>query len=114
MSLKGRTNRRRTLDGWWVEGCLEGVTGWAIGDGESSVPAPHEEAHSLYDQLERVIMPLFYGKPLAYGAVMRSAISINGSYYNAQRMLHQYVDNAYAAQPTGVHDRKAEEANLLI
>ena len=102
------------LDGWWIEGCLEGVTGWAIGDGESSVPAPHEEAHSLYDQLERVIVPLFYGKPLAYGAVMRSAISINGSYYNAQRMLHQYVDNAYTTQPTALRDRKVEEANLLI
>lgn len=102
------------LDGWWIEGCLEGFTGWAIGDGESSVPAPHEEAHSLYDQLERVIVPLFYGKPLAYGAVMRSAISINGSYYNAQRMLHQYVDNAYVPSPALVQDRKVREASVLI
>lgn len=83
------------LDGWWIEGWIEGVTGWAIGDGEDTVGSPNAEANSLYDQLERVIVPLFYGKPGAYGAVMRSAIAINGSYFNSQRMLHQYVDNAY-------------------
>ncbi len=101
------------LDGWWIEGCLEGVTGWAIGDGENAIPAPHEEANSLYDQLERAIVPLFYGRPLAYGAVMRSAISINGSYYNAQRMLHQYVDNAYSTLPAAVPHRDVKETSSL-
>ncbi|MDB4878964.1 MAG: alpha-glucan phosphorylase, partial [Gemmatimonadetes bacterium] len=45
--------------------------------------------------LERVILPLFYGLPFAYAEVMRSAISLNGSFFNTQRMVRQYVHNAY-------------------
>jgi hypothetical protein len=54
------------------------------------------EAASLYDKLEYVIGPLFYGRPLAFAEVMRSAIALNGSYYTAQRMVTQYLCNAYA------------------
>ena len=51
------------LDGWWIEGCVEGATGWAIGK-EEDLPEDHgAEAASLYDKLERVIVPLFYGRP---------------------------------------------------
>ena len=82
------------LDGWWVEGCLEGVTGWAIGD-ETEKSDPVREAQSLYDKLEYVVAPLFYNRPLDFGAAMRSAIALNGSFFNSQRMLAQYVLNAY-------------------
>ena len=72
--------------------------GGAIGDeGEPESDTPGEVA-SLYDQLERVIVPLFYGQPDLYAEVMRSAIALNGSFFNAQRMLSQYVTNAYAPQ----------------
>jgi starch phosphorylase len=82
------------LDGWWVEGHLEGVTGWSIGEpGQSSDPA--KEAASLYDKLENIIVPMFYHHPDTFGLVMRSAIAINGSYYNAQRMMMQYLGHAY-------------------
>jgi glycogen phosphorylase len=82
------------LDGWWVEGHLEGVTGWAIG--ESSLQSnPPEEINSLYNKLETVILPMFYRQPAAYDAVMRSTIAINGSYYNTQRMMFQYLEQAY-------------------
>lgn len=82
------------LDGWWVEGCVEGVTGWSIGDrsSESDVPA---EIASLYDKLERAVLPLFYSRPDGFAEVMRSAISLNGSFFNAQRMMSQYLSNAY-------------------
>ncbi|MEJ5330708.1 MAG: alpha-glucan family phosphorylase [Desulfobaccales bacterium] len=83
------------LDGWWVEGHIEHVTGWAIGD-EVGVEGDYAaEAASLYDKLERLVLPLYYGKPEAYIKVRRSAIALNGSFFNTQRMVSQYVTNAY-------------------
>lgn len=82
------------LDGWWIEGHAEGVTGWSIGgiahDGDQSA-----DAGELYLKLERVILPLFYGQPMAYAEVMRSSIALNGSFFNTQRMVEQYLRNAY-------------------
>ena len=78
------------LDGWWIEGHVEGITGWSIEGGDSS-----SEIASLYDKLERVIIPLFYGNLLGFAEVMRSAISLNGSFFNTQRMVSQYLNHAY-------------------
>jgi starch phosphorylase len=79
------------LDGWWVEGCIEGVTGWAIPDSES----PEDEVASLYQQLESTILPLYYGNPEQWRAIMRSTIALNGSFFNTHRMLQEYISNAY-------------------
>jgi len=83
------------LDGWWLEGCIEGVTGWAIGDSSEEPGDPALELESLYDRLEHTILPMFYKDPDSYAEVMRSAISHNGSFFNAQRMVSQYIRNAY-------------------
>ncbi len=83
------------LDGWWIEGHLEGVTGWSIGDDWDDESDPEEESRSLYDKLERIILPLFYHDPLGYARIMRSTIAANGSYFNAQRMVSQYLEHAY-------------------
>ena len=83
------------LDGWWVEGHVEGVTGWSIGESDLPGTDPSQEVASLYDKLERQIVPMFYRQADAYANIMRSAIAINGSFYNAQRMMFQYVKNAY-------------------
>jgi len=83
------------LDGWWIEGHLEGVTGWSIGDGWQVASNTAVEAASLYEKLEEVILPTFYKRPDAFAEIMRSAIAINGSFFNAQRMVSQYVKNAY-------------------
>jgi starch phosphorylase len=77
------------LDGWWLEGCIEGVTGWAI-----------EDAATLYDKLERTILPLYYagdapGTSPAWVAVMKGAISKNASYFNSHRMMRRYATEAY-------------------
>jgi starch phosphorylase len=85
------------LDGWWLEGHWEGTTGWAIGEDGDAPSDPGREATSLYDKLEYLILPLFYGRPLAYTQVMCSAIAVNASFFNAQRMVGQYVQNAYLA-----------------
>jgi starch phosphorylase len=85
------------LDGWWIEGHLEGVTGWAIGEGPEVASNGPTESASLYEKLEHVILPMFYDRARAYDRVRRSAIAINGSFFNAQRMLSQYLVNAYTA-----------------
>lgn len=85
------------LDGWWIEGHVEGVTGWSIGDSWDHESNPSAEINSLYGKLELVILPMFYQNPRAYAEVMRSAISLNGSFFNAQRMMSQYFQNAYKA-----------------
>jgi starch phosphorylase len=87
------------LDGWWIEGHVENVTGWSIGEESQTREDPMQDAVSLYDKLERVIIPLYYGKPESYARVMRSAIAFNGSFFNTQRMVSQYVTNAYARFP---------------
>lgn len=83
------------LDGWWIEGCLEGVTGWAIGHGGEIPEDASAEVATLYDKLELIILPMFYGRPTAFAEVMRSTIAVNGSFFNTQRMVSQYISNAY-------------------
>jgi starch phosphorylase len=81
------------LDGWWIEGCAEDVTGWAIEDGDTDAA----EATSLYDKLEQRIAPMF-AKPNAWAKMMQHCIAINGSFFNTDRMLGQYFANAYFPQ----------------
>ncbi|MBM4266610.1 MAG: alpha-glucan family phosphorylase [Deltaproteobacteria bacterium] len=83
------------LDGWWIEGCVEGVTGWSIGESAEVESDAASEANSLYEKLEKEIMPLYYEHPERFGEVMRSAIALNGSFFSARRMLLQYLHNAY-------------------
>lgn len=82
------------VDGWWAEGHIEGVTGWSIGSSEVAED-PSIEVAALYDKLEREIVPMFYGRPNRFTEIMRFAIALNGSFFNTQRMLLQYISNAY-------------------
>jgi starch phosphorylase len=82
------------LDGWWVEGCIEGVTGWAIGD---SAGMQDGNARVLYDKLEQVVLPLYYNSDHGgWISVMKGAISKNASYFNSHRMMRRYATEAYA------------------
>jgi starch phosphorylase len=89
------------LDGWWVEGHIEGVTGWSIGESHRRDPSPDTivdnglDAESLYSKLESVILPMFYEDRNRYLSVMQHAIAINGSFFNTQRMVQQYITDAY-------------------
>ena len=83
------------LDGWWIEGHVEGVTGWSIGTtwhGESDTAA---QAEMLYDKLESTILPMYYEQPEEWVKVMTRAIALNGSFFTAQRMVLQYALRAY-------------------
>ena len=88
-------------DGWWYEGHFEGMTGWNIGHAEI-VDDPATEAASLYDKLELIILPLFYGRQNSFTELMRSTIALNGSFFNAQRMVSQYLLNAYSSGRTEI------------
>jgi starch phosphorylase len=97
------------LDGWWIEGCAEGITGWAIEDGDTEAA----EAASLYDKLEHAIAPLF-AQPAAWAKMQQHCVAINGSFFNTHRMLHQYVTNAYFPQipPPSVPSRAERLAEI--
>ena len=84
------------IDGWWVEGCVEGATGWAIGDDQPLPDDPEASAAEMYYKLERIIVPMYYGLPFQWAQVMRNCIALNGAHFNTQRMVMQYVQNAYA------------------
>ena len=82
------------LDGWWIEGCIEGVTGWAIGD--SVEQAADGDARTLYDKLEQTVLPLFHeGGQAGWIPLMRGAIRKNASYFNSHRMMRRYATEAY-------------------
>jgi glycogen phosphorylase len=89
------------------------VSGWSRGFEEDPERSDIEIA-SLYDKLEGVILPMYYSHPDAYAEVMRSTIALNGSFFNTQRMLAQYVLNAYyprtnvSSESTIQHDVKLE------
>ena len=88
------------VDGWWVEGCVEGVTGWAIGGLERRPEMDDEkrdamDADSLYRKLEEVVAPKFYQDRDAWTEIQRHAIAINASFFNTRRQMEQYVAKAY-------------------
>ena len=97
-SLNGVPNFS-VLDGWWIEGHIEGVTGWSIGPKpKMGVEEPSDDAkdaEDLYHKLRNIILPLFYNDPAGWGRVMHHAIAINGSFFNSHRMVYQYVLRAY-------------------
>jgi starch phosphorylase len=81
------------LDGWWIEACIEGVTGWAIGEDGSDDPAAH--AAMLFDKLERIVLPLYHGDRAGWCRMMKQSIGLVGSYFNSQRMMRRYASEAY-------------------
>lgn len=112
------------LDGWWIEGCIEGVTGWAIGEDSgdpaaaesepvlavpaedgleiASAEAAHGSAAALYDKLEQVVLPLFHTNPDGFRTVMRNAIALNATFFSTDRMAREYALNAYRWQGSAI------------
>ena len=87
------------LDGWWLEGWIEGRTGWAIGepdhDNGQGGDRTAADVESLYQKLELVVIPMFYRHREEFFRLMRHSIALNGSYFNTQRMVLQYVLKTY-------------------
>jgi starch phosphorylase len=68
------------LDGWWIEGHIEGVTGWSIGPPPAEIDQEagraSEDLDDMYTKLENVIIPLYYD--------------------NHKGMMRRYVTEAYS------------------
>lgn len=81
------------LDGWWIEGCIEGVTGWSVGN--SGDVTGNMDAGSLYDKLEQAVLPLYYTDRTGWIRVMKGAIAKNAAFFNSHRMMRRYATEAY-------------------
>ncbi len=66
------------LDGWWIEACIEGVTG-----------------NALYEKLENTVLPLYYTNPARWHWMMKQTIGNIAYYFNSQRMMRRYASEAY-------------------
>jgi len=86
-----------TLDGWWIEGHIENITGWSLGSEKTEDKESDDESdrEDLYHKLETFILPKFYHDRDNWIRTMRSSIAINASFFNTHRMIQQYVLNAY-------------------
>ncbi|HYE14342.1 MAG TPA: alpha-glucan family phosphorylase, partial [Pyrinomonadaceae bacterium] len=99
------------LDGWWLEG-YDGRNGWAVGDvaiAESVEEMDRRDAESLYRVLESEVVPIFYerdedGMPRRWLAMMRHAIQTLAPAFNSDRMVREYTQRIYTADPFA--DRK--------
>jgi starch phosphorylase len=93
------------LDGWWIEGCVEGVTGWAIGREPGAIGVEPDvaggeiedalDAEALYDKLGLVVAPMYFSDEDGWLAVRRNAIALNGSVFSTDRMAREYAREAY-------------------
>lgn len=87
------------LDGWWIEGHIEGVTGWAIGPAPTEISAANdssqEDADDLYRKLETILIPIFYNDRSKWIHIMKNAIGKNAYYFNTHVMMRRYVTEAY-------------------
>lgn len=81
------------LDGWWIEGCVEGQTGWAIGG--ISPTENGNDALSLYQKLECDVLPMYYERRFDWLKIMKTSIQKNGTFFNSHRMMRRYVCEAY-------------------
>jgi len=87
------------LDGWWIEGHIEGFTGWAIGPPptESTLTESTDDvdAEDLYQKLEKQVIPIYYNERHIWIRMMQNAIGKNAYYFNTHRMMRRYVTEAY-------------------
>ncbi len=82
------------LDGWWLEACIEGVTGWTIGD-DGGFDSASAHAEVLYRKLEETVLPLYYQDRARWIWMMKQSVSKIGAYFNSQRMMRRYATEAY-------------------
>jgi starch phosphorylase len=92
-------NNFSVLDGWWIEGCVEGLTGWAIGPLPDQISDEQErrkrEIADLYNKLEYLIIPKFYQQRDDWIGMMKNSIGKVAYYFNSHRMMRRYATDAY-------------------
>jgi glycogen phosphorylase len=93
-ALNGALNLS-VLDGWWVEACIDGVTGWSIGEDDGIASDEQRAAAALYDKLEHAVLPTYYSDRVKWHWMMKQSIGYIGYYFNSQRMMRRYASEAY-------------------
>jgi starch phosphorylase len=87
------------LDGWWIEGWMENLTGWSIGphniDNLDYQTLFQKETEDLYNKLEYVIIPTYYHRHDEWIKLMKNSIGKIAYYFNSHRMMRRYVTEAY-------------------
>jgi glycogen phosphorylase len=87
------------LDGWWIEGWIENLTGWAIGPKPKEVLSDSacfaSELEDLYNKLEYIITPTFYDRRDEWVKLMKNSIGKVAYFFNSHRMMRRYVTEAY-------------------
>ncbi len=87
------------LDGWWIEGHIEGYTGWSIGPAPTKIKSENNinaiDAEDLYNKLEKEVIPIYYNNRKRWIKMMQNAIGKNAYYFNSHRMMRRYVTEAY-------------------
>ncbi len=87
------------LDGWWIEGHIEGFTGWSIGPQPSETSldtnSSSQDAEDLYYKLENLVIPTYYNDRKRWIRMMQNAIGKVAYYFNSHRMMRRYVTEAY-------------------
>ncbi|WP_255334476.1 alpha-glucan family phosphorylase [Methanosarcina sp. KYL-1] len=87
------------LDGWWIEGWIEGVTGWSIGPQTEENLTEEEcktcEINDLYNKLYYIIVPMYYDRKDEWLKLINNSIGMVAYYFNSHRMMRRYVTHAY-------------------
>ncbi len=87
------------LDGWWIEGHKEGITGWSIGpepfENRIVETSNSEDADDMYRKLKDIIIPTFYDNQKLWKEIMLNSIAENASYFNTERVVKEYCTKAY-------------------
>jgi starch phosphorylase len=86
------------LDGWWVEACIDGTTGWAVGEDQDAAQA----SNLLYDKLEHTVLALYYNDRTRWIWMMKQSVSKIASYFNSHRMMRRYAAEAYIQRRSAV------------
>ncbi|GHS90097.1 alpha-glucan phosphorylase [Synergistales bacterium] len=95
------------LDGWWIEGWIEDVTGWSIGPEPSASDFDHDydeslDAIDLYNKLEKKIIPTYYNDHDKWVSMMQHTVALNASFFNTHRVVREYASKAYSIDFRGM------------
>ncbi len=109
------------LDGWWAEAYSPEV-GWAIGDGREhgdDLTWDASEAESLYEVLEREVIPEFYardehGIPRGWVARMRESMARLTPAFSTNRVVRQYTEDHYLSAAVAFRHRAENRGSMGV
>jgi starch phosphorylase len=107
------------LDAWWAEAYTPEV-GWALGDGREHGDDPAwdaAEAVTLYERLEREVIPEFYtrdeqGIPTAWVARMRESMAQLTPQFSANRTVREYTEQHYLPAASAYRVRASDKGAM--